>query len=205
VRSLAVWFGSVALFGALVATFDDVYYGGITKTGYSAGEIQFALSAVVPNIEHMPSHLIWSMPLLVLALGAAGWLGVRAARSRSLRRDEAVGLALFASWIGVYGLYSAYTWTVSLSEQSGTTLQVVRFYLPALGAVSLLAAWLLSRLPRWLPIPVLVVLATVAVFAYPSLATGHLGGPFGGAGFGGPPSGIGPGGPGGSGGPPQIG
>jgi hypothetical protein len=204
-RSLLWWLGSVALFGVLVATFDDVYYGGITKTGYSAGEIQFGLSAVVPNVEHMPSHLVWSMPLLVLALAAAGWIGVRAALSRSLRRDDAVAAALIASWIGIYGLYSAYTWTVSLSERSGTTLQVVRFYLPALGAVSLFAAWLLSHLPRWLPIPVLVVLATLAAFAYPSFATGHLGGPGGGAGFGGPPNGIFPGGPGSSGGPPGLG
>ena len=87
-----------------------------------------------------------------------------------------MGLALAASWIGIYGLYSAYTWTVRLSPSPDSTVQVVRFYLPALGAVTLLAAWLLTELPRWLPVAALAVLATLAAVAYPNLAGGHLAG-----------------------------
>jgi hypothetical protein len=77
-----------------------------------------------------------------------------------------VGLALTASWFSVWGLYAAYTWT---AHPGGGTLQVVRFYVPALGAIALLGAWLLVRLrtvltttgltptglatrPRWTPL-----------------------------------------------------
>jgi len=54
-----------------------------------------------------------------------------------------VGLALTASWASVWGLYAAYTWT---AQPGGGTLQVVRFYVPALGAIALLGAWLLVSL-----------------------------------------------------------
>jgi hypothetical protein len=54
-----------------------------------------------------------------------------------------VGLALAASWFSVWGLYAAYTWT---AQAGASTLQVVRFYVPALGAVALLGAWFLVQL-----------------------------------------------------------
>jgi hypothetical protein len=49
----------------------------------------------------------------------------------------------------VWGLYAAYTWT---TYPFFNTLQVVRFYVPAIGAISLLAAWLVVRLPRRVPL-----------------------------------------------------
>ena len=54
-----------------------------------------------------------------------------------------------ASWLAVWGLYSAYYWTNDPTED---TLQTVRFYVPAIGAISLLGAWLVTRIPRraWL-------------------------------------------------------
>jgi len=83
---------------------------------------------------------------------------------------------------------------------------VVRFYLPALGLVALLAAWLLVQLPRWVPAVVLALLVALGAWSYPQLVSGGLGapgGPFGGPGglpgggpgdgFGGPPGGGGPG------------
>ena len=65
------------------------------------------------------------------------------------RRDLWVGLALAASWFAIWGLYSAYTWT---TDPTNVTVQVVRFYLPAIGAISLLGAWLVTRIPgrAWL-------------------------------------------------------
>ena len=44
---------------------------------------------------------------------------------------------------------AAYTWTIAPAT---VTLQVVRFYLPAIGAISLLGAWLVTRIPgrAWL-------------------------------------------------------
>jgi hypothetical protein len=177
-RSVAWWLGSVAAFGALVATFDALVYGGVTKTGYGSGEITFALGAVRPNLEHMPRHLVSAMPLLVLALVAVGWIAVRAFRGRDegRRRDAAVAGALVATWLAVYGLYAAYTWTVRLAPLSGTTLQVVRFYVPALGAVALLAAWLVQRLPRWVPVVALAAVVGLAVLSYSHLSHGGFGG-----------------------------
>jgi hypothetical protein len=63
---------------------------------------------------------------------------------RAARRDLWVALALAASWFAIWGLYSAYTWT---TDPTSVTVQVVRFYLPAIGAIALLGAWLVTRIP----------------------------------------------------------
>ena len=89
--------------------------------------------------------------MLVLGLAGLGWIAGRWARLRRAggehaaraRRDLAAGLALTATWSSVWGLYAAYTWT---AHPGGGTLQVVRFYVPALGAIALLGAWLLVQI-----------------------------------------------------------
>jgi hypothetical protein len=165
-RTLCWWLASVVVFGAGVAVFDDQIYGGPLTTGYQPGEVTFGLSAVLPNLRLMPPHLIRAMPMLVLALVALAWIIVRWVFMRRARghdgavalRDLWVALALAASWLAIWGLYAAYTWTVD----GGVTLQLVRFYLPAIGAISLLGAWLVTRIPgrAWL-----VGLTTTAVIA----------------------------------------
>lgn len=166
--ALRWWLGSVAVSVAGVALFDDLVYGGPLTSGYRPGEITFSLSAVPTNLRYMPAHLIQAMPMLVLGLAALAWIirrrlrlprpaGGRAAdevaaealvadeQVVAARRDLAVGLALAACWFSVWGLYAAYTWT---AHPFGTTLQLTRFYVPAIGAISLLGSWLLTRLPR---------------------------------------------------------
>ena len=151
--ALAWWLGSVALFGAGVAVFDDLVYGGPLTSGYAPGEIRFSLGAIVPNFRYMPGHLVEAMPVLVLGLAALAWITGRRVSLRLVggepaalaRRDFAVSFALAASWLSVWGLYSAYTWT---AQPFGGTLQVVRFYVPAIGAIALLGAWLVVRVPR---------------------------------------------------------
>jgi hypothetical protein len=176
--ALRWWLGSVAVSVAGVALFDDLVYGGPLTSGYRPGEITFSLSAVPTNLRYMPAHLIQAMPMLVLALAALAWIISRRVRLRraadgrpadgrpadgraadevaaealvageqatGARRDLAVGLALAASWFSVWGLYAAYTWT---AHPFGTTLQFARFYVPAIGAISLLGSWLVTRLPR---------------------------------------------------------
>jgi hypothetical protein len=151
--ALRWWLGSVAVFGAAVALFDDLVYGGPLTSGYQPGEITFSLGAVLPNLRYMPAHLIQAMPMLVPGLAALAWIAVRRVRLRRAdderaapaRRDLAVALALAASWLSVWGLYAAYTWT---ANPFGSTLQFARFYMPAAGAIALLGSWLVTRLPR---------------------------------------------------------
>jgi hypothetical protein len=150
-RTLCLWLASVAVFGAGVAIFDDLVYGGPLTTGYQPGEVTFAFGAIGPNLRIMPPHLMQAMPMLVLALIALAWIIVRWLVLRRIggqagavaRRDLSVGAALAASWFAIWGLYSAYTWTV---DPTSVTVQVVRFYLPAIGAIALLGAWLVTRI-----------------------------------------------------------
>ena len=150
--TLCWWLASVAVFGAGVAIFDDLVYGGPLTTGYQPGEVTLALSAIGSNLRLMPAHLIQAMPVMTLALIALAWIFLRWLVLRRsggqagavARRDLAAGLALAASWVAVWGLYSAYTWT---ADPTSVTVQVVRFYVPAIGAISLLGAWLITRIP----------------------------------------------------------
>jgi hypothetical protein len=92
--------------------------------------------------------------MLLLGLAALAWIIARwlrlrraadATRAADARRDLAVAIPLAASWFGVWGLYAAYDWTAGPGL---TTLQSVRFYVDAIGAIALLGAWLLIRLAR---------------------------------------------------------
>ena len=151
-RTLCWWLASAAAFGAGVVIFNDLVYGGPLTTGYQPGEVTFALGAIGPNLRIMPAHLMQAMPMLVLGLIALAWIIVRWLVVRRVdgkagalaRRDLSVGAALAASWLAIWGLYSAYTWT---TDPTSVTVQVVRFYVPALGAIVLLGAWLVTRIP----------------------------------------------------------
>lgn len=155
--TLCSWLASVVVFGAGVALFDDLVYGGPLTTGYRPGEVTFALGAIGPNVRLMPAHLLRAIPMLVLALIALAWIILRwlILRRRggevgaAARRDLWIGLTLAATWLAIWGLYSAYTWT---TDPTSVTIQVVRFYLPAIGAIALLGAWLVTRIPgrAWL-------------------------------------------------------
>jgi hypothetical protein len=156
-RMLCWWLASVAVFGAGLASFDDLVYGGPLRTGYQPGEVTFGLGAIRPNLRIMPAHLLQAMPMVVLGLIALAWIIVRWLVLRradghagaAARRDLWVGLSLAASWFAIWGLYSAYTWT---TDPTNVTVQFVRFYVPAIGAISLLGAWLVTRVPgrAWL-------------------------------------------------------
>ena len=78
----------------------------------------------------------------------------------------------------------------------------MRFYLPALGLIALLGAWLLVQLPRWAPPLVLAIIIGLGALSYPQLVASGVGAP--GGTFGGGGGGIG-GQPGGGSGPPPDG
>jgi hypothetical protein len=168
--AVAWWLGSVGVFGAGVAIFDTVIYGGPLRSGYRPGEITFRLSALGPNLRYMPAHLIQAMPMLVLGLaGLAGiavaWLRRRRAggqQAAAAGRDLAVAVALAACWAAIWVLYATYTWTAAPGL---STLQAARFYVPALGAISLLGARLLVRVPRRQPVAAVTTLAVVAALS----------------------------------------
>jgi hypothetical protein len=165
--AVAWWLASVCVFGAGVAVFDTLVYGGLLRSGYRPGEITFSLGALGPNLRYMPAHLIQAMPMLVLGLGGLAGIAVTWLRSRRAggqqaavaRRDLAVALALAACWAAIWVLYATYTWTAAPVL---STLQAARFYVPALGAISLLGAWLLVRVPRRQPLVAVTTLAVVA-------------------------------------------
>ena len=151
-RTLGVWLLSVVAFCVGLALFDDLVYGGPLKTGYHPGEITFALGAVGPNLRLIPAHLIQAMPMLILGLAALVWIVVQRLQLRRAsgtqhavaRRDLVVGVVLAGSWFAIWAFYSTYTWT---TDPTNVAVQDVRFYLPAIGAVSLLGAWLVTRVP----------------------------------------------------------
>jgi hypothetical protein len=169
-RTLCWWLASVAGFGAGLASFDDLVYGGPLKTGYQPGEVTFSLGAIGPNLRIMPAHLLQAMPMLALGLVALAWIIARRLVLRRVggqdgalaRRDLWVGLTVATSWFAIWGLYSAYTWT---TDPTSVTVQVVRFYLPATGAISLLGAWLVTRIPgRVWPAAVTSIAVIAALF-----------------------------------------
>src|SRR5580693_4770158 len=165
--AVAWWLASVCVFGTGVAIFNTLIYGGPLRSGYRPGEITFSLSALGPNLRYMPAHLIQAVPMLALGLaGMAGiaviWLRGRRAggqQAAAARRDLAVALALAACWAAIWVLYATYTWTAAAGL---STLQAARFYVPALGAISLLGAWLLVRVPRRQPLAAITTLVVVA-------------------------------------------
>jgi hypothetical protein len=163
----AWWLGSAVVFAAGVALFDSLVYGGPLKSGYPPGLIKFSLSAVAPNVGNdLPAHMIEAMPMLVLGLAAVAWIAWRWARRRraggepaaSARRDAATALALAASWAATWGLYVTYTWTTFPGLAAA---DVARFYVPAIGPIALLGAWLLIRVARRAPVAALTCVAVV--------------------------------------------
>jgi hypothetical protein len=172
--ALAWWLGSVIVFCAGVGLFDTLVYGGPLRSGYRPGEITFSLSAIWPNLRLMPRDLIWTTPMFALGLAALAWIIAAWVRRRRgggeqatvVRRDLAVGLCLAASWLAIWGLYSTYTWTAPAANAGslGTLIvfPFVRFYVPALGAIALLGAWLVTRVPGQAALPATAVVAVVA-------------------------------------------
>jgi hypothetical protein len=167
--AVAWWLGPACVSGAGAAIFGTLIYGGPLRSGSRPGEITFSLTALGPNLRYMPAHLIQAMPVLVLGLAAlagtaVAWLRRRAGgpQAAAARRDLAVAVALAACRAGIWVLYATCTWTAAPGL---STLQAARFYMPALGAISLLGAWLLVRVPRSQPLAAITTLAAVAALS----------------------------------------
>jgi hypothetical protein len=183
---LLSWIGVVVAFAIGDIELNHFLYGGYMTTGYPSGLITFGTSAIMPNLERMPSRLVESMPMVLLALATVVWIIALLASSHagenhtasraSDRQDALVALLLSLGWASVWGLYATYTWTVGQTVGPNIPIHVVRFYVPALGLVALLAAWLLSRLPRWLPVIVLALLCGLGIWSYVTPSNHAVGG-----------------------------
>jgi hypothetical protein len=120
-RAAAWWHASVCVLGTSAVIFNTLIYGGPLRSGYRPGEISFSLSAIGPNLQYMPAHLIQAMPMLVLGLAALAGIAVAWRRGRraggqqaaAARRDLAIGVALAGSWAAIWALYATYTWTAA--------------------------------------------------------------------------------------------
>jgi hypothetical protein len=165
-RAARWWLGSVLAFGILLGGLNDALYGGPVKTGYGGGEVSFGVTAIGLNLKIMPVHLVEAMPVLFVALGGLASIGADVLRrgppEDAAARDLGVGLVLALAWAALWGLYAAYGWTARFPH--GSTLQLVRFYLPAIGVMALLGARLLVRFPR--PAAVACVVALFALGAW---------------------------------------
>ena len=95
--------------------------------------------------------------------------------------DRWVGIFLIFTWAATWATYAAYEWTANMgggrptgggfgggalpggamSAMSQPVYSTVRFYLPALGAIALLVAWLFTRVPA-----AIGVVALIALFAF---------------------------------------
>ena len=197
-RQLAWWLGLQVLVGAGLLGINAVLYGSATKTGYSSGEITFSFHAISGNLSVMPSPLLRSMPMLVLALVAivvAPILFVIRRRQPERRdaatRDLLIVAVLAVMFLGIFGLYFCYDWTAQMGGHTGGPLggkgpggggsyvHLIRFYVPALAPMALLGAWLLTRIPTWLAFVVLAGLITMGAASYHTMATsGGIGGGF---------------------------
>ena len=150
-RTLIWWLASVAAFSAGVAVFNDLAYGGPLTTGYRPGEVTFSFGAIWPNLRLLPAHLMQAIPMLVLGLTALVWIIVRrlvlgregGEAAAEARRDLSVGIALAVAWFAIWALYSTYTWT---TDPTNGSVSDVRFYVPAIGPIALLGAWLVTRI-----------------------------------------------------------
>jgi hypothetical protein len=171
ISMVAGWVALVVVFAGFDLWMNHLIYGGYLKTGYASGLVTFASSAIAPNLERMPSRLVASMPLSILALVSVVWIAVRMMRvpaqdQTTSHRDGAVALVLTVGWLFLWGLYLAYTWTAGQTIGLSNPVHVIRFYLPALGLLALLAAWFVVRIPRWIAPALLVVIFGLGLWYY---------------------------------------
>jgi len=193
----ALWWWIAAALPPLLAAlaYNATVFDGPFSTGYNASTVQFSLRAIPENLRVMPKNLWQAMPVFVLGIVALVGLAITqlTARERgtvtepSRQQDRWAGWLLGCTWTGLWLLYSAYEWTTTIAgTQQGVprglvpgpsmsgpqpVYSTVRFYLPALGAIALLVAWLFTRLPRAIGILALIALLVLGGREFTQTAT----------------------------------
>lgn len=186
----------VAALAYNASVFDGPFSTGYRSTDvqFSAGAIPDNLS-IMPKrlLQAMP---IWVLGLAAVAILVATQItiAISTRRDRATAAHESntsdgppspaaierwVGTVLVATWGALWLLYAAYEWTARMGGGPGgaggpmggsgmaqPVYSTVRFYLPALGAIALLVAWLFARLPAAIGLVVLVALFAFGVHEF---------------------------------------
>jgi hypothetical protein len=166
------WMGVTASFATLILCFNNHFYGGWLKSGYSGQHFASSLSNFPKNISQITPFLLESMPVVLLALwGAYHLLKKEPSVTGGVARQRRVlGMVLVLSVVLPWGLYFGYDRTAfNLSSQAA--FHVVRFYVPALGALALLATSQLMKIGFRLRVVLLVILVACSLWSFATLTT----------------------------------
>ncbi len=167
------WLGVTAVIATIILGYNQHFYGGWFKTGYTSQHFSTSLANFPKNIWEISPFLLESMPVLVLAAWGAVKLLRRPRPNQSLigessRSPQITGYLLVLCVVLPWGLYFGYDRTaLHLSANAG--LHVVRFYVPALGALALLAAWQLMRLGSKARVVIIAILVVLSFWSFAAL------------------------------------
>jgi hypothetical protein len=173
IRSVANWLSITGLFLIGILEFDHHFYGGWLSTGYSGQQFSSSLANFPKNISQIPAFLVEAMPVLLIAI----WAGIHIARrskrklaspSDTIATDRMIGLILSVCIVLPWALYFGYNRT-AITLDSTAAVHVVRFYVPALAPLALLAAWQLMKLNIKWRVGILVLLVVTSFWSFQSL------------------------------------
>jgi hypothetical protein len=182
-RIWLAWASGAVLPAIALALYNHIVFGKVLATGYekaTGGNPQWELTSVPGNLEVMPGRLLAAMPIWPAALAALALLGIAAARRRRgranagdrsfndppLETDTWIAPMLAGWWLSNWLLYSMFGWTHEAVPAGAYYIIAARFYLPAMGAIALLVAWLLVRIPPASGIVIVVALFVIAGISF---------------------------------------
>jgi hypothetical protein len=149
------------------------YWGQVNQDGQS-----IPWQIILNNLKNAPRALLVGYPLLFIAIPGLIFILLRKGVDftgknkipgsipggiRWLSWDILIVLILW--FIAVFGLYLTYEWTADFRGGGGFVM-FDRFYLPGLFPLAVIAALILGRLPGWLYIPLILVIAVFGSMVY---------------------------------------
>jgi hypothetical protein len=172
-RAVVNWLAITGLLAIGILEFNHRFYGGWLNTGYSGQKFSTSLANYPENVTQIPIFLVEAMPVVLIAI----WAGIHIFR-RSKRRlmapsatvdnDRMFAILLVVSTALLWALYFGYNRT-AVTLYSTAAIHVVRFYVPALAPLALLAAWQLMKLNIKWRVGILVLLVVTSFWSFQSL------------------------------------
>jgi len=153
----AIFLAAVAPAVLFIAVLNATWYGAITNSGYGAAREIYSLQTVLPNLRRYPVWL-WTSQSPMVAMAALPLIAELRGRGDDRR----------AIWIAIFILATLVSYLVYFAFEEWWYL---RFLLPAIPAVLVLAAGGLVHAARWLRRPwgyVAVVVTLLVAVTYTS-------------------------------------